>query len=577
VNKSCLAITLAVFLCRVPSPGHDIDLDGDTDRDKVISNTQLEEDLEKKNSVLVINNCDRDDPRPPSGIPLPDNCDDVINGPKDREDMEPLVIRKLAKPAAGRLSLRLKAYSQDEIPEKRRVRIFKCDGTMIIGPSTPTTYVLTDKDQEALLHEDMKLLVEGLAFATSVKLSLYLDASEKDYLIIEDAPFLLVPHTQRVEANFVVKTDNYCPLDSAIYVDRFRSACNTARVSSAVLESDDVWIEDEMSWGYSQTPRVCMPVALHLFRLHQLRSVVRAFLAPDVGYATAFDYGPDPPLPVGPGQGPDSINFGGNIEVTPPTKQYPFGRIYYGSLKSPAHPGNPGVGRAIDPRYQSFFKRQKVQSPIDLNTDWLYVGHVDEIISFLPKPDGGFALLLASPKLALDIASNLGGTTSLNQRYKLWIPGVVTVGDLLQLGQANSHFTEYNWNIDFKLFGYDHSNPDSDSTKGRLKSALGLDESDIFEVPVLYLDYPGNNLTAVALTPSMVNLNSMTRYSLIPEPFLDAFKAPVQSILAGIGQTPLWIDDWFFYHIMLGEVHCGSNSRRKPFDKKWWEKRPPAP
>jgi protein-arginine deiminase len=63
---------------------------------------------------------------------------------------------------------------------------------------------------------------------------------------------------------------------------------------------------------------------------------------------------------------------------------------------------------------------------------------------------------------------------------------------------------------------------------------------------------------------------------LIPEPYLDAFKAPVQSFLCGIGQKPRWIDEWFVYHVNVGEVHCGSNSLREPFAKKWWEARPSA-
>ena len=32
----------------------------------------------------------------------------------------------------------------------------------------------------------------------------------------------------------------------------------------------------------------------------------------------------------------------------------------------------------------------------------------------------------------------------------------------------------------------------------------------------------------------------------------------------------VWIDDWYTYHLMLGEVHCGSNTRRTPVSG-WWE------
>lgn len=36
---------------------------------------------------------------------------------------------------------------------------------------------------------------------------------------------------------------------------------------------------------------------------------------------------------------------------------------------------------------QDFLWAQKVQDPIALYSDWLYVGHVDEFMTFVPAPD----------------------------------------------------------------------------------------------------------------------------------------------------------------------------------------------
>jgi len=36
---------------------------------------------------------------------------------------------------------------------------------------------------------------------------------------------------------------------------------------------------------------------------------------------------------------------------------------------------------------QDFLWAQKVQEPIALFSDWLFVGHVDEFLSFVPAPD----------------------------------------------------------------------------------------------------------------------------------------------------------------------------------------------
>ncbi|XP_013914496.1 PREDICTED: protein-arginine deiminase type-1-like [Thamnophis sirtalis] len=47
---------------------------------------------------------------------------------------------------------------------------------------------------------------------------------------------------------------------------------------------------------------------------------------------------------------------------------------------------------------KDFLHSQIVQSPIELYTDWLNVGHVDEFLTFVPAPDRkGFRMLLASP------------------------------------------------------------------------------------------------------------------------------------------------------------------------------------
>lgn len=36
---------------------------------------------------------------------------------------------------------------------------------------------------------------------------------------------------------------------------------------------------------------------------------------------------------------------------------------------------------------QDFLWAQKVQNPVALYSDWLYVGHIDEFMTFVPAPD----------------------------------------------------------------------------------------------------------------------------------------------------------------------------------------------
>lgn len=49
-----------------------------------------------------------------------------------------------------------------------------------------------------------------------------------------------------------------------------------------------------------------------------------------------------------------------------------------------------------------------MQAPIELYTDWLTVGHVDEIVTFVPaRVDKGFQILLAAPRKAEGIIDRL--------------------------------------------------------------------------------------------------------------------------------------------------------------------------
>jgi len=42
-------------------------------------------------------------------------------------------------------------------------------------------------------------------------------------------------------------------------------------------------------------------------------------------------------------------------------------------------------------------------------------------------------------------------------------------------------------------------------------------------------------------------------------------------VLSGLGNTTKYVDDFTSYHERLGEVHCGTNSRRQPPAPPWWE------
>jgi hypothetical protein len=90
----------------------------------------------------------------------------------------------------------------------------------------------------------------------------------------------------------------------------------------------------------------------------------------------------------------DSLVYGGNIEASPPLASHPFGKVVIGESDE----------RQMDPELRRLFDgNAAVQPVVTVDTAWLGVGHVDELIAFLPDRAAGgrHAILRASPELAL--------------------------------------------------------------------------------------------------------------------------------------------------------------------------------
>lgn len=98
-----------------------------------------------------------------------------------------------------------------------------------------------------------------------------------------------------------------------------------------------------------------------------------------------------------------SHNYGGNIEVTPPVSTAPLGKILIGDAM-----GENGKGQ-MDPDLVRFLGEQNEQPVVLIDTTWLDVGHVDEIVNFAPIRNSGnaFAVVLASPEKAYQILEEI--------------------------------------------------------------------------------------------------------------------------------------------------------------------------
>ena len=331
-----------------------------------------------------------------------------------------------------------------------------------------------------------------------------------------------------------------------------------------------------MEVGYTQMPqRGELPVAILTPKrrgIGALEDWAQYLLAgPGFGFAHI--------LPPGDGSSRDSF---GNLECSPPVtvggKEFRFGRIIYGEGSAEDD---------INPRVIDFLKAQRVQSPFSIDTSWLAVGHVDEIFSFCPMLDAPrkFRVLLASTRSAMSLVKRLIENGLGNRRFFENLP----ISDWHDL----SYFKEW---LPYKdctpdqmtanAFAQDQARVQVhiDQAKERLKSELGLQENDFVELPVLFR--PVNEGSYVALTPGVVNALVLTRpnhsaHLVIPKPFAMefqghcVFETEIKSRLQqfkGSGLTYHFVDDFEQYHVLMGEIHCGTNShRRASADVFWWE------
>lgn len=325
------------------------------------------------------------------------------------------------------------------------------------------------------------------------------------------------------------------------------------------VNGGDRWIQDEIEFGYSMGPRRALPVVFDSPRDRKLDGFPEAtLLGPDFGH---FQIG---------GSQPNSLDSFGNLEVSPPVtvngNTYPLGRIIFGGKEYGTYRA---ASRRMMPELRQFLYAQKVQRPIEIYTDWLAVGHVDEILCFVPaNNDIGFQLLLASPTRAYSILDELNWqgydeAVLFQGRFRRNGKSAErTVGELISdhtFWVANNVFQKY-----------------MDHNRQVLIRELSIGDEHIVDIPVLF--YPPSTQRTLAYFPDMVNQLVLGKYSLVPKPYgpvvhgVDQFERALEDALPE--RNVVFIEDWYSYHELSGEVHCGTNCLREPPAVKWWEHRP---
>ncbi|XP_006104009.1 protein-arginine deiminase type-1 [Myotis lucifugus] len=515
--------------------GVDISLDVDTARKGKAKRSQDDKKTWRWGpagyGAILLVNCDRDG-LGSRGLDLEDS---QLTSLEDLKDMSPMV---LTCDGPDKLFDNHKLVLNVPFSDSKRVGVFCARGgnslshyKQVLGPQHLSYEVERQPGEQKI-----NFYVEGLTFPNadfsglvSLSVSLVDMGTLPEVPIFTDtvafrmAPWIMTPNTQP-------------PLE--LYVCRS-------------LESFRLSSQDEMEFGYVEAPHKSFPVVFDSPRDRGLKEFsYNKILGPDFGYVTQE-------IPFAGASGLDSF---GNLDVSPPVtvrgKEYPLGRILIGSNFPKAG------GRRMAKVVRDFLKAQQVQAPVELYSDWLSVGHVDEFLTFVPTSDQkGFRLLLASPRACLNLfrEKKMEGYGKAVQFDGLEEKVKRSINELLADRSLQSDSLHVQKCIDWN--------------REVLKRELGLTERDIVDIPQLfYLRGP----YAEAFFPDMVNMVVLGKYLGIPKPYGPiingrcCLEEKVRSLLEPLGLHCIFIDDYLSYHKLLGEIHCGTNVRRQPFSFKWW-------
>ncbi|NP_001009791.1 protein-arginine deiminase type-3 [Ovis aries] len=513
-------------------------------------------------AVLLVN-CDRDS----MSSNDQEHCDHHVRCLQDLEDMSVMILRTQGPDA---LFDDHKLVLHTSRADAERARVFhacgpedSCEAYRHVLGQNKVSY-----EVPRFHGEEERFFVEGLSFPDAGFSGLVtfhvtlLDDSNEDFsespiftdtVVFRVAPWIMTPSTQPPLEVYVCRVrNNTCFVDAVAELAR-RAGCKLT-VCPQAENRNDRWIQDEMELGYIQAPHKTFPVVFDSPRNGELQNFpYKRILGPDFGYATREPR--DNSV-----SGLDSF---GNLEVSPPVvangKEYPLGRILFG--------GNlPGSrGRRVTQVVRDFLHAQKVQPPVELFVDWLAVGHVDECLSFVPATDGkGFRMPLASPSACFKLfqekqkwghggALLFQGVIGNQQVNTVSISQVLSNGSLIGYNKFVQSCIDWNREV--------------------LKRELGLAERDIVDIPQLF---KMERRKAVAFFPDLVNMLVLGKHLGIPKPFGPVINGrccleeKVRSLLEPLGLRCTFIDDFTPYHMLHGEVHCGTNVRRQPFSFKWW-------
>ncbi|TET73038.1 MAG: hypothetical protein E3J44_01675 [Candidatus Aminicenantes bacterium] len=539
--------------CQKSASAIEVQIIADVNRDGKVD---FDEDNQGKNKwtsergAIFFNNNDSD-----QNTKTPDHADAVVNGPEDLRDLAVLKVKKIPDlPEDSRVVISVDNASLD------RVRLFL---KAVDNDYRPLNLTADGNIDPALLSlKDLELRIEANSYAdkswsgeTEVTVTVKSPNGEtqSDSVRLKVAPFLLLSNLNRGTTLYAREF----PERNEAFIKSLSELVPQAGAELVVVPAGEpynprcIWLQDTLEIGYSEMPGQRMNVVLKANRSRSLDNYAKdRLLGRDFGWIQVGTFREK----YGQGRGGNGwLDWYGNLEVTPPLPEYPHGRIYYGH-----NPDGPKEA-SLNPEIVGMLDAQGIQAPaLKLDTGWLLIKHVDEMISFLPSGDPEHPYKV----LVVDTDAMIG-------LLEKWVKdgyGDLPILDLYSKKATVSSFAKNKTMIDLnQSLQRERIEPNIDL----LKRELGLREEDFIRVPSFF------DKNGVSVVPNMVNSTILNGHIFIVAPNgpvidgKDQLEEEMRKLLSGLPLKPHFIDARQ-YHKWGGEVHCATNVRREGFRTPWW-------
>ncbi|MGA4801478.1 protein-arginine deiminase domain-containing protein [Streptomyces lavendulocolor] len=606
-----------------------VDLRADVNRDGRVdvtgtTDTAGEDTWSPARGAVFLPNIDDDTKRcpktGPGGKPLSDAklaaCNDaadaVVNGTADLADLA----RVRAVPVTGLPATATGAVSVPAGGRYTRVFVKRATGWAHVTGKTRLTAAELRAGVEFAV-ESTDIVRDSKVWDGRAVIRLTVTApgrpAVRDDITLRVAPLLTHHHLQKAQQVLVTKvpgTEEYARLQQA-FVKGLAKEAKAAGITAPLVTFDkyqDVWAQDFVEPGYvSMTgPDGRRQVIRVMLRSAQPdreagRELFEKLRGNGVGVVQVSGVRDSEEW---------TLNSMGNLETIPPYahkgRSFPAGRIIMGERKDD--------GSRPAQVMRTMLASQGFQDPLLLDTSWLHVGHVDEFVQFLPAPGTprGWRIGVADPEAGMKLLRDA-------QKAGHGKTRMFSVPDSEERLAPKE-------TID-KALASKELVADNALAAARIKANLavlqretGVTDAEVVRVPALYtrgteqvgergdrmprlsrlgagelseavgaygqqkrLDRregraagPGTVMTS-AYVPGAVNgvLLGGDRY-LAPRQWgpviggKDIFTAAVTAAYTGAGLKVSYLDDWYTYHLGMGEVHCGTNTLRDA-SAAWWK------